>query len=149
VHDLPSNQQQLTHVWKPSATFANLTIEEIHASVERAQEVNHLLTLRQAYNAVPMLDTLVEQWLPGVKDTEIPQVTDNNPDLEVIDELLKQITTSQELLRKMALYIEKKGKEQLAQQTQSYAMQCNHLQCYKRAYDDVYKVCMIRTERDE
>jgi len=45
VHDLPSNQQQVTHVWKPLNTFANLTIEEIHASVERAQEVNQLLTL--------------------------------------------------------------------------------------------------------
>jgi len=89
VHDLPSNRQQVTHVWKPSTTFANLTIEEIRASVDRTQEVNQLLTLRQAYNEVPTLDASTEQWLPEVKDTEIPQVTDNNPDLKSIAEWLQ------------------------------------------------------------
>jgi len=69
VHDLPSNQQQVTHVWKLSTIFANLTIEEIHASVETAQEVNQLLTLRRAYNEVPTLGASTEQWLPEVKDT--------------------------------------------------------------------------------
>jgi len=90
VHDLPSNQQQITHVWKPSTTFVNLTAEEIQDSVARAQEVNQLVTLRQACNDMPMLDTLLEPWLPEVKETEIPQMTDSKPDLEAIEELLKE-----------------------------------------------------------
>jgi len=42
VHDLPSNQQQVTHVWKPATNFNNLTMQEIRDSVTRAQEINYL-----------------------------------------------------------------------------------------------------------
>jgi len=89
VHDLPSNQQQLTHVWKPSTTFTNLTIKEFHASVERAQEINQLLTTRQARDEAPMLNALAEQESLKVSDTEIPQVSGDYPDLETIAELLQ------------------------------------------------------------
>ena len=39
IHDLPSNCQQITHMWKPFTTFNNLTIDEIKESVKRAQEI--------------------------------------------------------------------------------------------------------------
>jgi len=32
VHDMPSNQLQITHVWKPSTTLEKLTTEEMQAS---------------------------------------------------------------------------------------------------------------------
>jgi len=47
VHDLPSNQQQITHVWRPLTTYENLTEEEIKASVSREQEINYLTTVKQ------------------------------------------------------------------------------------------------------
>ena len=83
VHDLPSNQQQITHVWRPLTTYENLTSEEIKASVSRAQEINYLAALKQARNDPPMIDTLFESWIPEVKE-ELPQIADP----ETLDELL-------------------------------------------------------------
>jgi len=94
VHDLPSNQQQVTHVWKPSTTFMNLTVQEIKDSVTRAQEINYLTTLKQAYDDLPVLDTLIEPWLPEVKEPELPQAID----LEALNELLTGEVTQQKEL---------------------------------------------------
>jgi len=46
VHDLPSNQQQITHAWKPLTTYENVTADEIKASVDRAQETKHLTAIK-------------------------------------------------------------------------------------------------------
>ena len=78
VHDLPSNQLQITHVWKPSTTFANLTTEEIQASVARAQEVNRLLAAKQTYDDKLAEELTTEQWAPEVQITEVPQTTENS-----------------------------------------------------------------------
>jgi len=83
VHDLPSNQQQITHVWRPLTTYENLTDEEIKASVSREQEINYLTTVKQECNDPPMTDTLFETWIPEVKG-ELIQFADP----ETIDEFL-------------------------------------------------------------
>ena len=83
VHDLQSNQQQITHVWKPLSTYENLTAEEIKASVDRAKEINHLTAIKQASNDPSMTDALPGSWIPEVKE-KLPQITD----LEILHELL-------------------------------------------------------------
>ena len=90
AHDLPSNQHQITHVWKPSTTLANLTIEEIQDSVTRAQEVNQVATIRQAYGNMPLLNALLESKGPESKEPEVAQVTSGYQDMEAIDEWLKE-----------------------------------------------------------
>jgi len=47
VHDLPSNPQRLTHVWRPHTSFTNLTVEEIRDSTRRAREINNLAVAKQ------------------------------------------------------------------------------------------------------
>jgi len=89
VHDLPSNQHQITHVWKPSTIFTNLTIEEIHDSVTRAQEVNQLAVSRQTHGNMPLLNALLKSEIPEAEGPEILQVNSGNPDLEAIEELLQ------------------------------------------------------------
>jgi len=59
VHDLPSNQHQRTHAWRPCTNYGNLPVEEVKASVNRAEEINNLATLREAYHP-PMLEALIE-----------------------------------------------------------------------------------------
>jgi len=41
VHDLPSNENQQTHMWEQHTNYWNLNLKEIQASVERAQEINY------------------------------------------------------------------------------------------------------------
>ena len=89
VHDLPSNQLQITHVWKPSTTLANLTTEEIQASAARAQDVNRLLTAKQTYAGKLATDVTTEQSAPEVQITEVPQATENSLELEVLAEWLQ------------------------------------------------------------
>jgi len=89
VHDLPSHRLQITHVWKPSTTFANLTTEEIQASAARAQEVNQLLTAKQTYYDELATNVTTEQSAPEVQITEIPQATENSLELEVFTEWLQ------------------------------------------------------------
>ena len=83
VHDLPSNQQQVTHVWRPLTTYGNLTAEDIKASGSRTQEINYLAAVKQAHSDPAMLDALLESWLPEVTE-ESRQTTD----AETLDELL-------------------------------------------------------------
>jgi len=90
VHDLPSNQQQITHVWKPATTSMNLTVEEIHASVARAQEINQLTATQQAYSNVPRLDTLLETWMPEINEIEDPQLIDHKSNFQTIEEWLQE-----------------------------------------------------------
>jgi len=90
VHDLPSHPQQITHVWRPYTTFANLTAEEIKNSVTRAQEMNQLATARQAYNDMPVLDKLIEHWLPKRDEPEVPHVIDSKPCVDTIMGFLKE-----------------------------------------------------------
>jgi len=72
----------------------NLTVQEIKDSVTRAQEINYLTTLKQAYDDLPVLDTLIEPWLPEVKEPELPQAID----LEALNELLTGEVTQQKEL---------------------------------------------------
>jgi len=60
VHDLPLNHQQTTHMWKPSTTFNNLTIEETKESVKRAQEINYLTTRGRTQHDLPTIDALLD-----------------------------------------------------------------------------------------
>ena len=77
VHDLPSNQQQLTHVWKPFTTFNNLTFGEIKESVKRAQEINYLTARGQTQYELPTIDGFLDILLKEEKDPELPQSADN------------------------------------------------------------------------
>ena len=90
AHDLSSSRQQVTHVWKPTTTFTNLTLEELKNSVTRAQEVNQLVTLRQAYDNLPQLGDLAEPWLPEVNGILLPEATNSNPNNEVLQEILEE-----------------------------------------------------------
>jgi len=74
VHDMPSNQMQITHVWKPLTTFANLTTEEIQASTANAQEVNRLLTVQQTHNDELATNAQTKQWTPDVQVAKLPQI---------------------------------------------------------------------------
>jgi len=78
VHDLPSNQQQITHVWKPSTTFNNLTIGEIKESVKRAQEINDLTARGQTQYELPTIDGLLDILIKEEKDPELSQSSDKN-----------------------------------------------------------------------
>jgi len=60
------------HVCKPYG--------ELHDSVTRAQEINQLVTLQQAYERVPKLDELMELWLSGGNEPQLPPVTARNTD---------------------------------------------------------------------
>jgi len=88
VHYLPSSRQQVTHVWKPTTTLTNLTLEELKNSVTRAQEVNQLVTLRQAYDNLPQLGELIEPWLSEVNEILLPEATNSDPGNEVLQEIL-------------------------------------------------------------
>jgi len=85
VHDLPSNHQQITHVWKPSTTFNNLTIGEIKESVKRAQEINYLTAHGQTQYELPTIDGLFDILLKEEKEPELRQSTDNNLAEEVAE----------------------------------------------------------------
>jgi len=85
VHDLPSNQSQETHVWKPTTTFLNLTIDEIKESVKRAQEINYLTTRGQTQHDLPTIDALLDMLLHEDKDPELPQSAGNNLAEEVAE----------------------------------------------------------------
>jgi len=89
VHDLPSNQLQITHVWKPLTTFANLTTEEIQASATRPQQVNWLLIAKQTYDDKLAEEVTTEQSAPEVQITKVPQTTENSLELEVLAEWLQ------------------------------------------------------------
>ena len=69
VHDLPSNPQRLTHVWRPYTSFTNLTVEEIRDSIRRAREINNLATAKQTEETFAS-DKLSEQWLPETNEPE-------------------------------------------------------------------------------
>ena len=71
VHDLPSNQQQITHIWKPTTNYDNLTVKEIKESVTRAQETNYLTAQKQMSNNLSQIDALLESWLSEDKDLEL------------------------------------------------------------------------------
>lgn len=64
VYDLPSHQQQITHVWKATTTYLSLTITELWDSVTRAQEINQFTTPQQTRKHLPVLDDVIEQWIP-------------------------------------------------------------------------------------
>ena len=89
VHDLPSNPQQLTHLWRPYTSFPNLTIEEIRNSIRRAGEINNLAIAKQTEEAFAP-DKLVEQWLPEMNDPEASQVNDNKACVNEILEFLQE-----------------------------------------------------------
>ena len=89
VHDLPSNSQQVTHSWESTATYMNLTEDEIRKSVIRAQDINYFIIARQAHGETLAIDAISELWIPEVEEETIESI-----DLEAIDELLKQIITS-------------------------------------------------------
>jgi len=67
VHDLLSNPQRLTHVWRPYTSFMNFTIEDIRNSIRRAREINNLVIAKQTEEAFAP-DKLIEQWLPEMND---------------------------------------------------------------------------------
>jgi len=100
VHDMPSNQMQITHVWKPSKTLANLTAEEIQDSAARAQEVNRLLTAKQTCDDKPATDVTTEQSTPKVQIIEIPQVIENRLEWEALTEWLQHENIKQEFWKK-------------------------------------------------
>jgi len=56
--------------------------------VTRAQEVNQLVTLRQAYDNLPHLGDLIEPWLPEVNGILLPEATNRDPNNEVLQEIL-------------------------------------------------------------
>jgi len=85
VHDLPLNQQQVTHMWKPFTTFNNLTIDEIKESVKRSQEINCLIAHEQIQREIPTVDALVDMLLNEDKDPELPQSADNNSAEEIAE----------------------------------------------------------------
>jgi len=72
VHDLPSNHQQITRMWKPFTTFNNLTIDEIKESVKRAQEINYLTARGQIQHELPTIDAWLDMLLTEDKDPELP-----------------------------------------------------------------------------
>jgi len=76
---------------------------------------------------------------------EAEEETLESMDLEVIDELLKQIATLLELLYKMALY-HRETKRAICTAKAELRNAVQQLQCCKRARNDVSK---IRPERDE
>ena len=76
VHDLPSNRQQITHVWKPFSTFNNLTIDEIKESVKRAQEINCSWTNPTWITHDRCIGWYVADW--GQREPELPQSAGNN-----------------------------------------------------------------------
>jgi len=78
VHDLPSGPSQVTHVWKPTTIFTNLTANEIKESVTRAQRINYLAVQKQTNNDLPDLDALLESWLNEDEDSELPQLKSND-----------------------------------------------------------------------
>ena len=88
VHDLPSNPQRLTHVWRPYTAFINLTIEEIRNSTGRAWEINYLATAKQMEEELAP-DKLIEKWLPEVNDPEVSHMNDNKAFVKEVLELLQ------------------------------------------------------------
>ena len=78
VHDLPSNHQQITHMWKPFTTFNNLTINEKKESEKRAQEINYLIASEQMQRELPTIDAVVDMLLNEDKDPELRQSPDSN-----------------------------------------------------------------------
>jgi len=85
VHDLISNHQQITHVWKPSTNFNNRTINEIKESVKKAQGINFLTARGQPQYELPTIDGLFDILLKEEKDPELPQSASNNLAQEVAE----------------------------------------------------------------
>ena len=77
VHDLPSNPQRPTHVWRPYTSFINLTIEKTRNSIRQAREINNLAITKQTEETFAP-DKLIEHWLPEMNDTEASHMNDNN-----------------------------------------------------------------------
>jgi len=89
AHDLPSNPQWLTHVWRPYTSFVNLTIEEIRNSIRRAREINNRAIAKQT-EEIFANDKLIEQWLPETNDPEASHVNDNKAYVNEILQFLQE-----------------------------------------------------------
>jgi len=91
IHDLPSNPQRLTHVWRPFTSFTNLTVEEIKNSTRRAWEINNPAVAKQTEETFAS-DKLSGQWLPETNESEASHMNDNKDYVQEILEFLQEKT---------------------------------------------------------
>jgi len=75
VYDVPSAPNHCEYVWKPHATFNNLTIEEINNSATRAHEMNHGLVELKKVQFDEAFDKEINEILDEIVMYEAPRTT--------------------------------------------------------------------------